>query len=84
MRGRELHRYTNGGIWGQSQRGQVLIRQMESDGFLKVSGHLVQRVALGDYRDLETFRYVSRLFSWTDHRHDRVLKHFSPPLYWPV
>ena len=81
MRGRELHRHNNGGIWGQPQGGQILIGQMESDGFLKVPGHLVKRVALGHYRDLEAFRHVSRLFSWANHRHDCVLKHFSPPLH---
>jgi hypothetical protein len=84
MRGRELHRYNNGRILGEPQGGQILIGQMESDGFLEVPGHLVQRVALGDYRDLEAFRHVSRLFSWTNHSHDCVLEHLSPPLCRPV
>ena len=84
MRGRELHRYDNGGVGGKPQGGQVLISQMESDGFLKVSSDLVQREALSNYRDLEAFRHVSRLFSWTNHSHDCVLEHLSPPLCRPV
>jgi len=84
MRGRELHRYDNGRVGGKPQGGQVLISQMESDGFLKVSSNLVQREALSNYRDLEAFRHVSRLFSWTNHGLDRVLEHLSPPFCRPV
>jgi len=84
MRGRELHRYDNGRVGGKSQGGQILISQMESDGFLKISSDLVQRETLSNYWDLEAFRHVSRLFSWTNRGLDRVLGHLSPPFCRPV
>jgi len=79
MRGQELHRDDYGGIRGESQGGKILVGQMEGYGFLKIPRNLVQRLALGDNRDLEAFRHISRLFPRANNRFDRVLGHECPP-----
>ncbi len=79
MRGQELHRDDYSGIRGKSQGGKILVGQMEGYGFLEIPRDLVQRLALGDHRDLEAFRHISRLFPRANDRLDCVLSHECPP-----
>ena len=75
MRWRELHGHDDSRIRGETQGGEVLVRQMKGHGVLKISSDLVQRTALSDDRDFDALRYVSRLLARSDHGFDGVLKH---------
>ncbi len=83
MRRQELHRDDYGRIRSEPQGGKILVGQMEGHSFLKIPRDLVQRLALGDNRNLEAFRHISRLFSRANNRFDRVLSHGYPPGYAP-
>ena len=84
MRRQELHGDEDGRVRYETEGCEIFAVEMESDSFPEVLRYLIQRLSLGDDRDLEAFGHVPRLLARTDHRLDRVLEHQRPPCWTPV
>ncbi len=75
MRGDQFQRDENRRIWCQAHRRQILAGQVQLDSLLQVAGDLIERLPLGDDRDLHAFGHVAGLLARSDHRLDCSLKH---------